>query len=78
MAMPKKEIESFVDKCGDESFSRDDSSESEVENEIKLKGKERTVSGLCAFEQLKELNLVFEIMPDKFPSQRFPMRYWEQ
>ena len=52
MARPKKQLESFVDKCGDENFCGDDSSESEAVNENEVKGKEETVSHLRAFEQL--------------------------
>ena len=66
MEMPKKQQESIVDKCGDDNFCGGDSTENEAENE-KKKGKEKTVSGMRAFEKLKEENLVFEIMPDKFP-----------
>ena len=65
--MPKKELESIVDKCADEKFCGGDCSESAAEDENELAGKEKTVSGLRAFEKLKEENLVFEIMPDKFP-----------
>ena len=49
--MPKKQLESIVDKCADENFCGGDCSKSEAENENELESKEKTVSRLRAFEQ---------------------------